>query len=731
MPSAIVPWFRAHRRGLRRAAIALAVVYALYLGAANVFLNSALGEQTVNRKPDRYHARWDWAMSLYPGHLHARGVAMGGHARSTAWTAASPRAAGRIKLLPLLRREVAFGTIRAHLVSVHVARAGRDMPSTKRRDRAPWTLRFDAIATPSLLRLDFYEARVTGRGDARFVFEKRLQGGAMEVGRSTLRMPGASLRLGATEIMRGGDLDFEIAIPAHLREQAQGQEKLVLTDARLRVDGPAPGLDLAARDGDALPIGASAVSGHVRADLALERGVLIPDSRIDWSAPVFSLDRSGAPQRHPMGVALRTAPEAIQVAARISAPEAGEPWLRADLQVKDRRLGPDDWLRPLRALEGEVRTQWSSLPLRWIDVILDDLDWIAFDGRADLDAAVVVQRGRLQPGTRIDLQDARLAARVLDNRFAGRAHARLRMREGLEDDAGARTTIAIRMDRFTLAPEAAPERIELQGRDLRLDLASSGELAAFHERMDARLRFDDAQVPDLRSYNRYLPGDSVRLLGGRGQASADVRLDDAGDMISGRLAVRGQDVRAMIGPSSLSGDIDVRSRLSRMERSGDHYRIDALEATLDGVRLDEARSAETPWWARFELEEGRLEWREPFAVSGRGRVAMRDVSVLLGLFAEHNVFPRWIGSLIDSGEAHAEGDLRMGGDELVFDRIRARNDRIDLLARLRIVDGLARGDLYARWGVLALGVELDDGERTLHLAGARDWYDSRPSFLPD
>ncbi|KLJ02410.1 hypothetical protein [Luteimonas sp. FCS-9] len=729
MTTASTSWLRAHRRGLRRGAFAFAILYAVYLVAANMFLNSALGERIINRKPGRYHAQWTWAMSLYPGHIHARGVVMGGHARTNRWTVASPRADGRIKLLPLLWREVAFGTIRARDVSVHVARTPDDMPTTKRPGRAPWTLRFDAITTPSLLRFDFYEARVTGHGKARFVFEKQLQGGAMAVGRSTLEMPDATLHVGDVALLRQGALTFEIAMPAHIREQAQGAEKLVLLDARMRVDGPAPGIDLVARNDDALPIGAAATSGHLRADLALERGVLMPGSRLDWSAPVFSRGADGTALRHPLGVALRTAPDAIAFAARVPAPAAGAPWLRADLRVDDRRLGPDDWLRPVRAVAGTVETQWPAVPLRWIDLMLDDVDWLAFDGRADLDAALALQQGRLRAGSRIDVRDARLRARVLDNRFEGAAHAAMRLDEA--DGGEPRTTIAIAMDRFTLAPEATPARIDLEGRDLRLDLAATGPLAEFHEHLDARLRFEDAQVPDLRSFNRYLPGDSARLLGGSGQASGDLRLDNAGEMASGRMQVRGRGVRLALGPSRLTGDVALDSRLTRMQKVGRRYTIDALAVTLDGVRLEEAsRTQAPPWWARLALEQGTLDWREPFEVSGRGRVDMRDVSVLLGLFAERRVLPRWIGNLVDAGQVHATGDLRVRGNELVFDRIAARNDRVDLQARLRIADGRPHGDLYARWGILGLGVELQDGERTLHIAGARDWYEGRPPLLP-
>jgi hypothetical protein len=627
-------WRRAHRTGLRRAGAALLALYLLYLVAANLFLNTAIGVQVVNRKPDRYHARWDWALSAYPGHIHASGVVMGGHARTNRWFVAATRADGRIKLLPLLWKEAAFGTIRGEQVSVHARRVAEDKPTIKRPGKAPWLLRFDAITTPSLLRMDFYDARIEGHGQARFVFQKRLQGGAMEVGPSTLHMPDATLQVGGVELLHKGRLDFAIAIPAHTRERAQGAEKFGLMDAHMRVEGPAPGIDLLAHQGDALPIGARGAAGRLRADLTVSRGALMPGSRLDWSAPVFSRNARGEPVRHPLGVALRTPREAIVLAVRMPATSPGAPWLDADLRVDDRRLGPDDWLRPLHALGGTVGTRWPAVPLRWIDVLLDDIPWLEIDGRADLEADLRLAHGALQAGSRIDVADARLRARVLDNRFSGLARARLRM-EG-DDDASRRTDIAIVMEQFTLAPEAAPERIDLRGRDLRLDLASTGPLASFHEKLRARLRFDDAQVPDLRSYNRYLPGDSARLLGGSGRASADIRLDNAGEMLGGRMRVRGDGVRMALGPSRLAGDVDLDGRLSQLQGGGRRYAVEGLTVRLDKVRLEEVGAgadADASWWARMQLDQGTLDWREPFEVAGEGRVEMRDASVLLGLFA--------------------------------------------------------------------------------------------------
>ncbi|WP_447730686.1 hypothetical protein [Pseudoxanthomonas suwonensis] len=181
----------------------------------------------------------------------------------------------------------------------------------------------------------------------------------------------------------------------------------------------------------------------------------------------------------------------------------------------------------------------------------------------------------------------------------------------------------------------------------------------------------------------------------------------------------------------LSGNVELDSRLRRLRPQGRHYVVEALGVGLDGVRLEQAGGGDAAWWARMSLDEGRLRWREPFEVDGRGTVEMRDASVLLGLFADRDAFPRWIGNLVDSGQARATGRLRIRQEELVFDRIEASNDRIDLQARLRIAGGKPGGDLYARWGVLGMGVELQPGGRKLHLAGARNWYESRPTLLPE
>jgi hypothetical protein len=68
-------------------------------------------------------------------------------------------------------------------------------------------------------------------------------------------------------------------------------------------------------------------------------------------------------------------------------------------------------------------------------------------------------------------------------------------------------------------------------------------------------------------------------------------------------------------------------------------------------------------------------------------------------------------------------------DTLVLDAVHASNDRYEVLARLRLADDDRRGQLFARSGVLSAGVDLQNGQRDLHLIRARDWFDAQPPLL--
>jgi hypothetical protein len=175
-------------RALRRIVWLLVILSALYLVAANVFLNAGFAPGLINRKPDRFTLHWERGMSLYPGHVVLWQATFRGHARRIAWHAGADRVSGRIALWPLLRRELRVPHIWADNMAFGLDLAHELEPAEPRPDG--WILRFDRIATDSLREARWGSHTFTGTdGHAEFGMWKQLRGGALEIfpSQATLR----------------------------------------------------------------------------------------------------------------------------------------------------------------------------------------------------------------------------------------------------------------------------------------------------------------------------------------------------------------------------------------------------------------------------------------------------------------------------------------------------------------------------------------------------------------
>ena len=124
-----------------------------------------------------------------------------------------------------------------------------------------------------------------------------------------------------------------------------------------------------------------------------------------------------------------------------------------------------------------------------------------------------------------------------------------------------------------------------------------------------------------------------------------------------------------------------------------------------------------------------MDWDQPIAVDGRIDIAMKDVGFLLSLFSRKADYPKWINKLVDAGQAQVNGKVQWHRDTLVLDQVQANNDRFELAARLRMNKASRGGSLYARWGILSVGVDGKDGKRDFKLVNAKKWYDAQPDLL--
>lgn len=716
---------------MRRLLWSLGVLYLLYLVGGNIYLNSPRVSSTVNSSPKTFQATWSWAWTLWPGQLVVYDLHMYGQARQLLWDARGHTAMGRLKLWPLFRRELRFGHVFATEVKIVTWSTTQDnLPGPWSRDA--WYLRVDQLSTQSLRQLRFDQLVAdSDNGSGTIGFTHQLQGGATQILPSHLLMPHAQLYWGRQQLLHDARMETRFHFDAFTHEQPPGWRKIARGSGYLTIEGSTPAIALGADKSGALSAKLSPLGGHVSADLSINHGVLQPGGRLQWNAPVAITEADGSQQRRRGQLDLAVQPKGLAIHARVT-PAHGDDvatahnQLEAQLEYASRSLLPPDSLSAgLRKLSGSIDGRWHFASLSWLTPMLMSKPWLSLDGAGDIVGALRIVNGRLAGGSHVEVPTVTLAATILDNVFAGSAHAQAHI-DG--DDSGGKLQAALDVEHFTLSPRTQPKQAYLRGEHLKVELQSSNDLARFRQAVTARMAFSDAEIPDLRAYNRYLPGKSLEFLGGKGRMSTQFSINGKGDVSAGRMQMASTDARLALGVSRLRGTLSMDTQLKRAKRKGHAFDLDDFSLDLNGVLVEGSNAP--PWWAKITLKQGRLNWDKPMHLRSDATLEMKDVSLLLSLFADRSAFPKWIANVINDGRATAHATVEVQKGDFVLDHLVASNKRVDLFAHLRIRDGKPNGDLYARWGILGLGVALADGKRNFHLLHAQRWYKSQPDLIP-
>lgn len=711
---------------MRRVAVALLAAYALYLAAGNAFLRMDLARDLVNRKPETFRMAWSGGHTLWPGRVALRDVRMDGQARRTQWSVQARRVDGRIALWPLLRREVRVPQVDAEGVTGAVARQETEFPAPGPREGG-WTLRMDRIASDSIEGGEVFGWHIAGIGSATVGFSKQFRGGPTELFPSTARFDGATVRRDGEDWLRAVRLDVGFAMARHLSSEHPGAAKLALFEATLDMEADTVAL-LAELDAEGqYRFQAMPGEGRMAAKLVLADGALAPGSRLHAHTPLHARGADGTRLENALELLLEVDQD-LHLRARAPEGEAREFALDLDLRMPGNALPLHDWRARVIRSSGRASGRVHVPSIGGVLALFTQADWLMLEGSGTVEADLQLADGRLAEGSRLRVLDVDARADVLGNRFSGRARADAAIEPG--DDGLPLSRVALVMERFAAAPAGTPARPYVTGNDLRVDLESDARLDHMRNTLQARIRFSDARVPDLTVFNPYLPNDRLRFAGGSGRLAGDLRVDGDGDVGEGSLRVDAPKARLAVADLELRGDVLLDGRLRRGNLQRGHFELGGSRLRLRNVAFRErGGAARSGWWATLDLDDGRVAWSQPSSMGGRLRARMRDVGFLLAMFADRADYPAWTARVVDAGEARVDGRWQWRGNALVLDRVRATNDRFQVDARMRLQGDVRRGDLYAKWGVLGVGLELQPTGRKLHLRNARAWYDGRPDLL--
>jgi hypothetical protein len=630
---------------LKRLLLVLLILAGLYLLAINLFLNSPLGPQAFNRRPQRFQLHWASAWTVVPGLLHVRGLEIKGWNRNVAWTVTAERARGWIDLTALLGKtlriaplhgeEVRSTVLRGPGVGAPPAPAQPPKRGGKGRQRRSWTLGFESITLDHVREFRFNDFRLTGDGRVEGAFSIVL-GGDFRLDPTTVRMPDAQLAMGEDgedTLAQKVDLEAEANLGPYKVSEHPGLEGFDFLSGSLQAKGQVPELPFLERAG--LPGAEGRKPGALRIDLRVEQGRLKPGSRFDVKAPAdgpaspFVLSTSMA--EGPGGTRLRLGLEAKGLSAgrRKNAP----PLFRSQ-KLSVTAMTPETRLSRIFATTQDLRAHKAPLSLPLVgDVRADGVRIEAPGARASLRAAFdhasarVDLAGLLDRKIHIDglLADGVSARMELAKvppppggapppsvRFAGARFTHVR-EVSLGDfliagDLQAETTFSYEPDgtltvgriainlpsgSFCAAGQPAAERLSLQ-LETQVETAILGQTRglAFLRYVSGKagIRAEISSLGFLQPYLLKVPWISLQ---GQGKLMTDVRLDHGRLLPGSRFAVNASPVRATIFDSLATGQGTVEASVTPGK-------------TVLGVRFD-----------RFGLEDLRRKGR-PDYLQGRG-----------------------------------------------------------------------------------------------------------------
>ena len=525
------------RRWLRRAALAVLGLAALWLLLVNLALNTPLVPAALNRRPDRFRIEWSAAWCVVPGRVHARGLRIESRAARTGWRLEAERVAARIELRALFERtlrvpELDGEGVRSELFAHQEPPNRRRSPPTSSARRGPWRFVLDRIELRHVRQLRFPGLRLTGDGSAAGAL-RIVPGREVAVRGARLTIADAQLRRGTRVLVSKLALDAAADLGPYTPREHPGLGGWDFLSGTLSAHGAVDDLPLLDRVRGTGPLEPGALS----AELRVEHGRLAPKSAVLLTAPVSTpgstLTFTGAVEGGPPTPLLRLELDARGIAGGRTADRPPV------LQVESLSLSTTSAETRVRGLVAAVRAhrrpQTGEAPP------------LLADARAT--------------GIRVDTPSSRLVAHAALDRLAGRVDvggllAHTVDIDGLEvDGASVRFDLATRPARP--AGSGEPWAVRLAGarlagiREVAIgDLAVAGAASA-----SGSFSLDRAGTLHVRDAALSMPAGRLDVAGAPAARNLAIELHATVEPVRSGPARRRELLRATSGRASLRGEV--------------------------------------------------------------------------------------------------------------------------------------------------------------------------------
>ena len=387
------------------------------------------------------------------------------------------------------------------------------------------------------------------------------------------------------------------------------------------------------------------------------------------------------------------------------------------------KMGPDflqaDKPEGPPPLSGVVRLEGSVANIDFINSFLKNSQGLKFSGNGHLEADLLFLDGQMSPGSKLLITSGNLSSRFLDFEASGSGMVAAQL-EGEADAPVAKLESSIKSFRLRRLGETVPYvsgnvfQITTVGRNF--------DSIQRLQNLDTSVRLIAAEIPDITVYNSYLPENAgISIVSGTGKVAGEFRLN--GGSGSGHLDMQAEGVEVNFRGQAIRGDLRINTRLAdgnlekmTFDASGTRLRIE------NGSLLSKNGTQAEEWWGQLDIKQGHMTWKRPLLLNAAFNLQLRDSSLLVHLFVKQK--KQWLNDLLTIKNVTGETRVLLNGKSILLRKVRITGEQLLVLADVHLSEKKIRGGMYARYGILGMGIELEDEGRTLKLLKPHKWYDS-------
>ena len=441
------------------------------------------------------------------------------------------------------------------------------------------------------------------------------------------------------------------------------------------------------------------------------------------------------------GRASVTADFAVRVRSDISIHDARLRWDDAVMSLREENLADDIdlWFEgdlgpfdprqvrgtaTLAQLTGSLDVSGAIGTLVPLQLFFEGAKWIErLDGSGDIDAHLELDRGKLHPGTKLDVTARGLELDFLGFSARGEGRVGAQVGEG-HDERVARVEVAF--DSFLLVRgEGASPLAEGEGLTL---IAEGPELTAGSlEGTEVTLDLPYSSVPDVTFLNTLIPeGLGVAVSRGRADFGAHIEFDGTTEEAQGEIGLRGTELAGSFRDMTYRLDLALSTQVSGRDLDDFEIELQGTSLKLENGRFEsEYGGIGEGWWMTIEVPKGRADLTAPLGVRADVDLSMQDTRAVVALFAEIKHWLRYVKNILTVSDVEGSAVLGLQDGVLSIRGIELTGERLKALGELRVEGKALSGIVWLKYGVLGLALDRTGAETDWKLIKAREWFDER------